>query len=57
AYAKEMHQKFSKGKFPESRRNEPLEAQNILGYDIPLTVVLPKPEQPEQTQPQPQPEP
>ncbi|MCI42442.1 hypothetical protein A2U01_0063679, partial [Trifolium medium] len=29
AYAKEMHQKFSKGKFPESSRNEPLEAQPI----------------------------
>ncbi|MCI57783.1 hypothetical protein A2U01_0079034, partial [Trifolium medium] len=43
AYANEMHQKFSKGKFPESRSNVPLEAQ-IPGYDIPLTTVLPEPQ-------------
>ncbi|MCI59828.1 hypothetical protein A2U01_0081083, partial [Trifolium medium] len=38
-----MHQKFSKGKSPESSRNVPLEAQ-IPGYDIPLTIVLPQPQ-------------
>ncbi|MCI33246.1 hypothetical protein A2U01_0054463, partial [Trifolium medium] len=43
AYAKEMHQKFSKGKFSKHSRNEPLEAQ-ISGYDIPLTTVLPEPQ-------------
>ncbi|MCI41938.1 hypothetical protein A2U01_0063172, partial [Trifolium medium] len=36
-------QKFSKGKFSESSRNEPLEAQ-ISDYDIPLNTVLPEPQ-------------
>ncbi|MCI88902.1 hypothetical protein A2U01_0110190, partial [Trifolium medium] len=38
--AKEMHLKFSKGKYSKSVRNEPLEAQQIPGFDIPLTTVL-----------------
>ncbi|MCI21100.1 hypothetical protein A2U01_0042264, partial [Trifolium medium] len=41
AYAKEMHEKFSKGKFSESSKYVPLEA-HILGYDIPLNTVLPE---------------
>ncbi|MCI44513.1 hypothetical protein A2U01_0065752, partial [Trifolium medium] len=42
--AKEMHQKFSKGKSSKSVRNEPLEAQQIPGFDIHLTTVLPEPQ-------------
>ncbi|MCI47054.1 hypothetical protein A2U01_0068295, partial [Trifolium medium] len=41
AYAKELHQKFLKGKFPKSSRNAPVEA-HVSAYDIPLTVVLPE---------------
>ncbi|MCI80383.1 hypothetical protein A2U01_0101654, partial [Trifolium medium] len=41
AYAKEIHKKFSEGKFPESSRNVPVEA-HIPGYDIPLTTILPE---------------
>ncbi|MCI50124.1 hypothetical protein A2U01_0071368, partial [Trifolium medium] len=43
-FAKEMHQKFSKVKSSKSSRNEPLEVQQIHGYDIPLTTILPEPQ-------------
>ncbi|MCI40909.1 hypothetical protein A2U01_0062142, partial [Trifolium medium] len=41
AYAKEMHKKFSKGKFSESDEFVTSEA-HIPGYDIPLNTVLPE---------------
>ncbi|MCI30964.1 hypothetical protein A2U01_0052175, partial [Trifolium medium] len=41
AYAKEMHKKFSKGKFSESSKSVPLEAHGP-GYDLPLNMVLPE---------------
>ncbi|MCH98976.1 hypothetical protein A2U01_0019986, partial [Trifolium medium] len=39
AYAKEMHKKFSKGKFSESSKFAPLEAQ-VPGFDIPVTTII-----------------
>ncbi|MCI03156.1 hypothetical protein A2U01_0024191, partial [Trifolium medium] len=41
AYAKEMHKKFSKGKFSEFSKSVPLEA-HVPGYDLPLNTVLPE---------------
>ncbi|MCI34162.1 hypothetical protein A2U01_0055380, partial [Trifolium medium] len=41
AYAKDMHKKFSKGKFLESDKIVTSEA-HIPGFDIPLNTVLPE---------------
>ncbi|MCI67126.1 hypothetical protein A2U01_0088384, partial [Trifolium medium] len=41
AYAKEMHKKFSTGKFSESDKFNTSEA-HIPGFDIPLNTVIPE---------------